>query len=118
MPMATKTPTQRSSVERPTFTCGLLASRSLDPPEHEDGEDEIEREDRERALDDGARRRARHALGRRLRVETFEYRDHADGGAEDDALDDAVQDVVPEIDGGFHVPPERAGIDVDQPHAD
>src|SRR6266496_5401302 len=91
MPMATKMPTQRSSV-------ALLISRY--PPEHEDGENEVECENRERAFDDGARRRARHALCRRARIIALEHGDQADRGAEDEALDHAVDDVVAEIDGG------------------
>src|SRR6185369_16651756 len=137
MPIATKMPTHRSTVERPRFTrpprsCGVFPAqrnsapwladarppRSRYPPEHEHREHEVEREDRERALDDGARGGARHALGRRIGIEALEHGDHADGHAEDDALDDAVHDVVAEIDGCLHVAPERSSVDVDQAHAD
>src|SRR6266536_1684306 len=109
MPMATKMPTQRSSV-------ALLISRY--PPEHEDSENEVERENRERAFHDGARCRTRHALCRRARIIALEHGDQADRGAEDEALDHTVDDVVAEIDGGVHVAPEGAGVDADQLHAD
>jgi len=49
--------------------------------EHEHRQYEIEREDRERALDDRARRRARHPFGSGLRVESLEHREQADGCA-------------------------------------
>src|SRR5262245_63206679 len=69
MPIVTKMPTHRSIVAR--FT-------SHRPPEHEHGQDEVEREDRERRADDGACGRRGHALGGRLGVVALEHRDQAD----------------------------------------
>src|SRR5512143_545876 len=84
MPMVTNRPTHRSSVER--FMDGPRANDTgcscVDPAEHENGEHEIQREDHERALDDGARGRAGDALGRRIGVVTFEHGDQADRAAE------------------------------------
>src|SRR5213079_1589443 len=55
-PAATNAPNQRSIVVLSIF----LAFRA----QHERGEDEVEREDRERRAHHGTRRRAGHALGR------------------------------------------------------
>ena len=88
MPMTTKMPTHRSIAERFMRLLDAYAA------EHENGQDEVEREDRQRARDDGARRGRRNAFGGRLRVVAFEHRDQADRDAEHDALDDAVGDVA------------------------
>src|SRR6476620_10989016 len=114
MPIVTKMPTQRSIVER--FISHPLSYANS--PEHEDGQHEIEREDRQRAGDDGPRGCGRYALGGRSCVVAFEDGDRTDCYAEHEALDDSVDDVVTEVDRRLHVAPERAGVDADQLNAD
>src|SRR5438046_2990704 len=107
MPIATKAPTHRSSAERLRFMASLLragsGTQSRHTPEHEHGEDEVEAEDRERAFDDRARGRRRHAFGRRPRVVALEHRDEAYRNTKNDALDHAVDNIVTKIHARLHV---------------
>ena len=108
-PTATKMPTHRSSVVR---------FHRQAPREHECGQDEIERQDRQRRRHHRARGRARHAFGGRRRVVALEQGDPGHRDAEHDTLDDAVQDVLAQIDRRLHLRPERALVHADQHHAD
>ena len=110
MPIVTKMPTHRSSVERFIVTPTPRNMKTVSTKSSARMASELATTVRVVAR--------RNAFGGRPRVIAFEHRDRADRDAEHDALDDAVDDVVAEIDGRLHVAPERAGVDADQLHAD
>src|SRR5262249_54751311 len=85
IPATANSPTHRSS--------SLRVIMALQSSEHQSGQHEIERENRERRLHHRARGRAGHALGGRGRVVAFENGDPGHRDAEHEALDEAVHDV-------------------------
>src|SRR5882672_5865788 len=109
IPTTAKIPTHKSSSLRV-----IMASQSS---EHQCGQHEIERENRERRFDHRAGGGTRHALGRRRRVVALEDRDPGYRHPEHQALDESVQDVLAKIHRGLHLRPERALVDSDQTNA-
>ena len=98
MPIATNMPTHRSMGDRfmrsPSRSMVPQWQSRRRPRNMNTVRTKSSAKDRERASDDGARRRRRHAFGGRLGVVALEHGDQAHRNAENDALDHAVDDIA------------------------